>query len=210
VATAADASSTRTQPDGSGPDDRSSSPARSKRPVPTWLIVLAVISLVAVVASYVGMRGGSDPRVVGGVVELDALLPDIEAEGVSGGHVSIQDQAGHVTVVNVWATWCVPCKREQPMLRALADRYRDRGVAFIGVNYNDDQAKARTWIEDFDVPYPSVYDPSGQVAAQLGFPFLPDTYVVDRAGTIRYAVYGETDSDELSGLIDRVLEGSAV
>jgi cytochrome c biogenesis protein CcmG, thiol:disulfide interchange protein DsbE len=210
VATAADvAPPTRIEPGGSGPDHSSTPPARSKRPVPAWLIVLAVISLIAVVASYGAMRGGSDPRVEGGVAELDAPLPDIEGEGVSGGHVSIGDQAGQVTVVNVWATWCEPCKREQPALRSLAKQYRDRGVAFVGVNYRDDQAKARTWIEDFHVPYPSVYDPDGQIATQLGFPFLPDTYVVDSAGTIHYAVYGETDEAELSGLIDQVLEGSS-
>jgi cytochrome c biogenesis protein CcmG, thiol:disulfide interchange protein DsbE len=210
VETAADvAPPTRTGRSGSGGlDQRTPPPGRSNRPVPTWLIVLAVISLIAVVSSYAAIRDGSDPRVEGGVAEVDTPLPDIEGEGVSGGPVSIGDQAGQVTVVNVWATWCEPCKREQPALRSLAKRYRDRGVAFVGINYRDDQAKARTWIEDFHVPYPSVYDPNGQIAAQLGFPFLPDTYVVDSGGTIRYAVYGETDEAELSGLIGQVLGGS--
>jgi hypothetical protein len=64
-------------------------------------------------------------------------------------------------------------------------------------------------MDDFDVSYPSLYDPQGRTAALLDYPFLPDTYVVDAAGTIRYAIYGETDEAELSGLIDDVLAGDA-
>ena len=60
-------------------------------------------------------------------------------------------------------------------------------------------------IEEFGVPYPSLFDPSGRTAAELGFPALPDTYVVDPQGTIRWVVYGETDERELAGLIDDVL-----
>ena len=65
------------------------------------------------------------------------------------------------------------------------------------------------WLPRGEVTYPSLYDPQGRTAALLDFPFLPDTYVVDGAGTIRYAIYGETDEDELSGLIDDVLAGDA-
>ena len=58
---------------------------------------------------------------------------------------------------------------------------------------------------EFDVPYPSLFDPSGEFAPDLGFPALPDTYVVDREGTIRWVVYGETDEQELTRMIDDVL-----
>jgi hypothetical protein len=58
------------------------------------------------------------------------------------------------------------------------------------------------------VPYPSVFDPQGRTAATLSFPFLPDTYLVDAGGTMRYAIYGETSAEELSGLIDELLAGS--
>ena len=108
-------------------------------------------------------------------------------------------------VVNVWATWCEPCRREQPALQRVQADYETRGVEFVGVNYRDDRAAAERWVEGFEVTYPSLYDPDGRTAASLGFPFLPDTYVVDAGGTMRYAVYGETSAEELSGLIDEVL-----
>ena len=73
------------------------------------------------------------------------------------------------------------------------------------MNYNDDRAAAARWIESFTVPYPSLYDPDGRTASSLGFPFLPDTYLVDADGTMRFVVYGETSAQELSGLIDELL-----
>jgi peroxiredoxin len=87
----------------------------------------------------------------------------------------------------------------------LADRYEDEGVRFLGINYDDDLDAARAWVGEFDVPYPSLFDPSGRTAAQLGYPALPDTYVVDRQGTIRWVVFGATDGPQLAGLIDDVL-----
>jgi peroxiredoxin len=87
----------------------------------------------------------------------------------------------------------------------LADRYRDDGVRFLGINYQDDRHAARAWVREFEVPYPSLFDPWGRSATTLGFPALPDTYVVDREGTIRWVVYGETDEQELARMIEDVL-----
>jgi DsbE subfamily thiol:disulfide oxidoreductase len=108
-------------------------------------------------------------------------------------------------VINVWADWCDPCRREQPLLVDLAERYEDEGVRFLGINYQDDRDAARAWVKQFDVPYPSLFDPSGRTAADLGYPALPDTYVVERDGTIRWVVFGETNDEQLSRLIEDVL-----
>ena len=107
--------------------------------------------------------------------------------------------------MNVWATWCGPCRQEQPDLVKVANAYRAKGVEFLGIDYQDDQAAAKAWIDQFNVPYPSLFDPAGRTAAQLKYPYLPDTYVVDRSGVIRYAIFGRTTQQELSGLIDEVL-----
>ena len=141
-----------------------------------------------------------------GVAEQDEPLPRLAGETVDGGYLDARSYAdGSVLVINVWADWCAPCRREQPQLVRLADRYEDDGVRFLGINYQDDRDAAKAWIEEFGVPYPSLFDPSGRSAVDLGFPALPDTYVVDRAGTIRWVVYGETDERELADLIDDVL-----
>lgn len=142
-----------------------------------------------------------------GVVELERPLPALAGETLDGDELDAATYAdGDVLVINVWADWCAPCRKEQPQLVRLADRYRDGGVRFLGINYQDDRDAARAWVAEFGVPYPSLFDPAGRSAADLGFPALPDTYVVDPGGTIRWVVYGETDERELAGLIDDVLE----
>jgi DsbE subfamily thiol:disulfide oxidoreductase len=141
-----------------------------------------------------------------GVASLDKPLPTLSGETVDGGRLDAATYAdGNVLVINVWADWCAPCRREQPQLVRLAERYRGHGVRFLGINYQDDRDAARAWVREFGVSYPSLFDPSGRSAADLGFPALPDTYIVDAGGTIRWVVYGETDERELAGLIDDVL-----
>lgn len=163
-------------------------------------VPILLLALLALPASCTG-----DDSVFG-VAEQDAPLPRLAGETVDGHTLDAGSYAdGSVLVINVWADWCAPCRREQPQLVRLAGRYEGEGVRFLGINYQDDRDAAKAWIEEFAVPYPSLFDPSGRTAVDLGFPALPDTYVVDRAGTIRWVVYGETDERELAGLIEDVL-----
>jgi thiol-disulfide isomerase/thioredoxin len=147
----------------------------------------------------------SDDGRITGVVPEDEALPAIEASTLDGSTVSTDDLAGAPAVVNVWATWCAPCEAELPALVDVASSYDGR-VGFLGVNFTDDAAQARTWEADYAIPYPSVDDGSGALADDLEFPYLPHTLVVDAEGTIRYRIYGETTADELSGLLDELLE----
>ena len=167
------------------------------------MTVLMIGGLVALSACT-----GADPRVEGGVAQVEEPLPSLTDIGttVTGDALDPGTFEGDVTVINVWATWCRPCREEQPILQAVHERYRDRGVRFLGINYHDDLEAAKRWVEDRGVTYPSLYDRDGRTAALLGFPFLPDTYLVDRTGTIRYVIYGDTTEEELSGLIDDLLD----
>jgi thiol-disulfide isomerase/thioredoxin len=191
-------------PSGAPGPDEPPDPRRRGRTV----IVLAVVALAIAGAGWL-LRPTSDPRMEGGVAELDEPFPGLAGEAVVGPPVDTAALEWSVLVVNVWATWCGPCRREQPALQRVQASYEDRGVAFIGVDYRDDRAAAERWIEDFEVSYTSLYDPQGRTAVSLGFPFLPDTYLVDATGTMRYAVYGETSAEELSGLIDELLASGA-
>jgi DsbE subfamily thiol:disulfide oxidoreductase len=164
------------------------------------LLAFAFLGLLVIT----GCSGGSDSIL--GVAKLDEPLPKLAGETLDGDRVSASTHAdGSVLVINVWASDCAPCRREQPMLVELARRYEDDGVRFLGINHRDDLDAAKAWTEEFGVPYPSLYDPSGRTAVDLGYPALPDTYVVDRQGTIRWVVFGATDEKQLEGLIDRVL-----
>ena len=169
------------------------------RPSARLLVLAPLILLVAATCSP------ADDSIFG-VAEMDQPLPPLAGETLDGARLDAAAHgAGEVLVINVWATWCGPCRREQPMLVRLADRFEDDGVRFLGINYQDDRDAARGWVREFGVDYPSLFDPAGRWAADLAFPALPDTYVVDREGTIRWVVYGETDEGELVNLIEDVL-----
>jgi len=166
-----------------------------------WFLILVslVLSMTAIACDP-----GDDS--IFGVAEMDRPLPRLVGETLDGARLDAAAHAGgEVLVINVWAHDCAPCRTEQPDLVELADRYEDEGVRFLGINYDDDRDAAKAWVGEFDVPYPSLFDPSGRTAAQLGYPALPDTYVVDRQGTIRWVVFGATDGPQLAGLIDDVL-----
>jgi thiol-disulfide isomerase/thioredoxin len=147
--------------------------------------------------------GGDDPL---GAKAMDEPAPALAGKTVQGGTMALADLRGKVVVVNFWATWCTPCRTEQPELVQLSDTYRDRGVEFLGVLERDtDIAKGRAWVKEFGVPYPSIVDEPGAWADDFAFFGLPDTYVIDQTGTIRWSVFGQTDAEQLQKLIDQVL-----
>jgi cytochrome c biogenesis protein CcmG/thiol:disulfide interchange protein DsbE len=173
------------------------------------LIALSVVGVVALVVAgwaWFGLRGKASTH----VVAVNVPLPQLQGETLSGDTFDSSSLEGHVSVINVWATWCVPCEQELPDLANAARHYAPQGVQFLGINERDDRALAKGWQDQrFGLPYPSLFDPSGRFAGSLKFPSLPDTYVVDASGMVRWVIYGRTDQAEVSGLIDKVLAADA-
>ncbi len=113
-------------------------------------------------------------------------LPSLEGEGPLTQSLVI----GEVSLVNVWATWCISCRVEHPYLRELADR----GVRILGLNYKDDPAAARQWLQDLGDPYAvNIVDSEGSLGLDLGVYGAPETYLVDAEGVIRYRHVGVID-----------------
>jgi len=140
----------------------------------------------------------------------DRPLPELAGTGLNGEHLSSADYRGHVLVVSVWGTWCYDCEQDQPGFASVANRYADQGVRFLGVDTGElGISQSLEWVRQYDVPYPSIRDPSERAAYTLGYVGMPATYVVDRKGTIRFSVIGgQTSETTLSSLIDQLLSGS--
>jgi cytochrome c biogenesis protein CcmG, thiol:disulfide interchange protein DsbE len=139
-------------------------------------------------------------------VALSGPMPALAGETVSGPPINPALYEGKVILINVWATWCGPCRREQPGLERLWRKLRPLGdVQFIGIDHLDNASKARQWIADYGVTYPSLIDPQGSVAESFDVPFLPATILVDRDGRLRYRLVGEQKPEFLEGLLEAVL-----
>jgi cytochrome c biogenesis protein CcmG/thiol:disulfide interchange protein DsbE len=168
-------------------------------------------TIAAIVAAAVLVAAGiwvvidrRSPHVDTGPIAMDKALPALQGVSLDGAPLTSKDLRGHVAVINAWATWCGPCHHDQPILSALARKYGSK-VRFLGIDYRDDRAAARRFWERYHTPYPSLFDASGRFASVLGFPYLPVIYVVDPSGKIRWEILKQTDEQEVSSAIDRVL-----
>jgi len=139
-----------------------------------------------------------------GVQEVSGKMPPLEGATLAGGTLSPADYSGRVVVVNFWATSCAPCRDEQPILSAAQSRAGDDGPFFIGINHREGVEAARAYLDEFDVRYPSLADPAGDLAYRFGVPFLPTTLVVDADGRLRYRIAGAIDGEMLADLLSRV------
>lgn len=124
--------------------------------------------------------------------------------------ISQEDLRGRVSLLNVWATWCVPCRDEHPVLVGIARR----GESVIyGLNYKDDREKAVAWLKTLGDPYEkSGFDPTGRVGIDLGVYGVPETFVIDAEGTIVYKHIGPIDEkiwrQQLYPIVKRTVEKS--
>lgn len=132
-------------------------------------------------------------------------LPAVSGLTLQGTRLSLTDLAGHVLVLNVWASWCGPCRKEAPILARVADQAASRGVRFVGIDTRDTRANAQAFTRSFGIKYPSLVDTDGQLllAFQGLIPLsgIPMTLVVDKFGAISARVVGPVDYPTLRGLV---------
>lgn len=134
---------------------------------------------------------------------------DVSGESLDGKPLALSDFRGKVVVLNVWGSWCGPCRAEAPMLSAAARDLSRKGVQFLGINSrNPERAAPRAFVRRYDVPYPSIYDPDGRtlLAFQGTLPpnAIPSTVVIDRQGRVAASVLGEITRTTLYDLVDEV------
>lgn len=135
--------------------------------------------------------------------------PDLTGTTLAGDPFALSDHLGEVVVLNVWASWCAPCRAEAADLQAVSAELEDQGVQFVGLNTRDSQAAADAFVDRFGLTYPSIVDTDG--SRQLLFhetlppAAIPSTLVIDRQGRVAGRAIGEVDRSRLLGMIEPIL-----
>ncbi|MCA1683813.1 MAG: TlpA family protein disulfide reductase, partial [Actinobacteria bacterium] len=148
------------------------------------LLRTALLLVVVVVAGLVLAARLGGPTPVRSVL-LGKPAPALFGPTLDAGAFDLEQWRGQVVVVNVWASWCVPCQREQPLLVEAYRQLAPRGLQMVGINVRDRPQDAQAFRAKYGkAPWPSVVDPDGRHAIDWGTFALPETYVVDRDGTV--------------------------
>jgi cytochrome c biogenesis protein CcmG, thiol:disulfide interchange protein DsbE len=164
------------------------------------------VSLVVVSACAKDGKDAASER-----VEIGSLAPAYRAVSLAGDSVSIEQQRGKVLLLNVWATWCHPCRTEIPELRAIHDKYKARGLELVGVSVDSDGADdgIREFMNEFKMNYAIWRDPDERVSSRFLIVGVPATFLIDRDGILRWRKTGPIalGDTSLSAAIERALGG---
>ena len=110
-------------------------------------------------------------------------LPMLDGKGAP---VSVAALRGKVVLINFWASWCGPCRKEMPILEQLNRQYGKRGVVIVGVNVEPDRSAALEWLKETPVSFPVLSDADSHVSAAYHVEGMPNTVILDRKGNVRY------------------------
>ena len=136
-------------------------------------------------------------------------LPTISGQTLDGEELSTEQFAGQVLVVNVWGSWCAPCRIEATALEQVATDLADEGVQFLGIDIRDQLTSARLFQEQKQISYPSIFDPDSstllEVPSSLYPVATPTTYVIDHEGRVAVRILDRTTAPTLAGLVRDVL-----
>ena len=132
----------------------------------------------------------------GGLDGLDDNASGTSAYALDGGRLRLADLKGKVVFLNLWATWCPPCKEEMPAMERLWQRYKDQGLVVIALSMDSGGAKSvKPYIEQAKYTYPVGLDPKMEVAQLYGARSVPSTFIIDRSGVLRAIALGPRDWD---------------
>lgn len=166
---------------------------------PAWIAAGAVAILVLALLAYALASQPSTAPTVG------EPAPAFQLTALDGSPMSLAGQQGTVVVLNIFASWCDPCREEAADLEAAWQTYQDRGVQFFGIAYKDADSKAQAFLDEFGVTYPSTVDPGNRTARAYGVTGVPETFVIDQQGLLVRHFIGPVTQAQLGQVIEPLL-----
>jgi len=179
-------------------------PDSAKRPVGRYIAIGVVVVFVGVLALALFRSNQSSPT--------SGPAPDFELtlfEGYPGNAgknpVKLSDLKGKPVVVNFWASWCVPCAQEARDLEAVYEKYKDK-VVFLGVDWTDIEGDARNYLQRFGITYANGPDLQTKIGPRYRITGVPETYVMDQDGNVKFTKISPLTVAELSAVLDGLLQ----
>jgi cytochrome c biogenesis protein CcmG/thiol:disulfide interchange protein DsbE len=184
------------------PPETAAPAAGPRRPVVAAVAVGVAVTVLTAVFAFGLTR---DPGESGSSPLIGKQAPGFELPALEGDDtVRLSNHRGQVVVINFWASWCNPCRDEHPDLQAAWNRYRDQGMVLLGVMYQDSEAGARDYLEEFGGDWPILEDPGARAAIDYGVFGVPETVFIAPDGTVAHKVVGPVTYPQLSTWITRL------
>lgn len=182
--------------------DASANPNRSR----LWLAAIPVVVFAGLAALFWKGLSGNPNEIPSALINKpvpEFALPAVEGLGIPGFDSASLKQGG-VTLVNVWASWCGPCRIEHPLLMELAQR---KDIRLVGLNYKDEPENARRFLGTLGQPYAAaVADQAGRAAVDWGVYGVPETFVIDGQGIIRFKFIGPLSPEGIAAVLNPEIE----
>jgi len=182
---------------------------RSDRLSKRLIVLTATAGVVFIAALFaagltLASQTGKRPMIGSPAPDFDmALYPQYRA-GLPE-TMRLSDLRGEVVVINFWASWCVECKKEAADLETTYRAYKDNGVVFLGVDYLDTETAALQYLQEYDVTYANGIDLQQRIARAYRITGVPETFILDKQGTVQHIAVQRMTSAELKSVLDRLV-----
>ena len=165
---------------------------------------VVVIALLALLTA--GLLRPRDPNGGAGTPLAGKAAPEFTLENLDGGRLSLEQFRGRPVLINFWASWCVPCRDEAPLLRQAAIRHAGQGLVILGVTFNDRPVDSRRFRDEFELGFPILIDGAdGRTAVNYGVTGVPETYFIDREGRVTARHAGPVNAEALAERLAEIL-----
>jgi cytochrome c biogenesis protein CcmG, thiol:disulfide interchange protein DsbE len=166
-------------------------------PVIESLLAGVLLAVIVVGVQYV-RQGAAQPT--------SGPAPDFSLTTFDGQQFRRSEQRGRVVVINFWASWCLPCREEAPILQRSWEHYQDQGVVLVGVVYLDSEPEVRAFTKEFGITYPNGMDRGIRIAESYRILGIPETFVVDANGDIVAFMIAPVRAGQLDAILDGILQ----
>ncbi len=172
-------------------------------------VALIIVVIGHLVLLGIGLANRAPATGRSGFTRIGKPAPEFKLSLFQGGEVDLAEYRGKPIVINFWASWCVPCRQEAPILEGLWRSYREMDVQFIGVDIQDSEADSLRYLREFGITYPNGLDADGRITVDYGVIGIPVTFFINRQGVVERRWVGAVSETRMTQWVRELAGGEA-